>query len=118
MSLAVGAAAVHLVDERQARHPVPLHLPVHGDRLALDAADGAQDHDGPVQDAQAAFDLDREVDVAGGVDEVDGVVEPLDLGGGAGDGDAAFPLQVHVIHGGAAVIAMHFLHAMDAAGVE
>ena len=54
----------------------------------------------------------------GRVDQVDRVVVPLDRGGGAGDGDAALPLQVHVVHRGAAAAALDFLHAVDAAGVE
>ena len=73
----IGAGAVHLVDERDARHVVALHLAVDGDRLALHAADGAQHHDRPVQHAQRPLDLDGEVHVAGGVDQVDDVVVPL-----------------------------------------
>ena len=68
---------------------------------------------GPVQDAEAPLHLDGEIDVAGGVDEVDAGVAPGDGGGGAGDGDAAFLLQLHVVHGGAGALAMHLLHAMD-----
>ena len=113
----IGAGAVHLVDEGDAGNAVAFHLAVDGERLALHAADGAEDHDRPVQHAQRAFDLDGEVDVAGGVDQVDDVVVPLDLGGGGGDGDAALALQVHVVHRGPAVAAFDLLHAVDAAGV-
>ncbi len=35
----IGADAVHLVDEGDARHPVLVGLPPHGLRLGLDAAD-------------------------------------------------------------------------------
>ena len=41
---------------------------------------------------------------------------PLDGGGGAGDRDAAFAFEVHVVHRGAP-FALDLLHAMDAAGV-
>ena len=60
----VGADAVHLVDEGDAGDAVALHLPVDGERLALHAADGTEDENGPVEHAEAAFDLDGEVDVA------------------------------------------------------
>ena len=55
--------------------------------------------------------------MAGRVDQVDVVALPLDGGGGAGDGDAAFALQVHVVHRGPA-LALDLLHAVDSAGVE
>ena len=48
------------------------------ERLRLHAADGAEHQDGPVQDAQAALDLDGEIDVAGRIDEVDPGVAPVD----------------------------------------
>ncbi|GJD04898.1 hypothetical protein ColKHC_13723 [Colletotrichum higginsianum] len=67
----VGAHAVHLVHEADAGDVVALHLAVDGDGLTLDARDGAQDHDGAVEHAQSTLDLDGEVDVARGVDDVD-----------------------------------------------
>ena len=62
--LGVGAGAVHLVDERQPRHVIALHLAIDGQRLRLHAADAAQHQDRAVEHAQAALDLDGEVDVA------------------------------------------------------
>ena len=47
-------------------------------RLHFDAADGAEDADGAVEDAQAAFDLGGEIDVAGGVDQGDARVAPFE----------------------------------------
>ena len=67
----VGPGAVALVDEGEAGNVVALELAVDRDRLGLDARDRAEHEDGPVEDAQGALDLDREVDVAGGVDQVD-----------------------------------------------
>ena len=116
--LGVAAGAVHLVDERQAGNAIAPHLAVDGQRLGLHPAYGAEDENGPVQDAEAALDFDGEIDVARGVDQVDVVAVPLHRGRGAGDRDAALPLQVHVVHGGAGPAALHFLHAVDAAGVE
>ena len=76
-ALVVGARVVHLVDERDARHAVALHLPVDGDRLALHALARVEHQDRAVEHAQRALDLDREVDVAGRVDDVDVVVLEL-----------------------------------------
>ncbi len=118
----IGAGAVHLVDERQPRHMVALHLAVDGHRLALHAADGAEHEDGAVQHAQAAFHFDGEIDVARRIDQIDLVIDPWRIvpmhgGGGAGDGNSAFALQIHVVHG-RAPFALHFLNAVNAAGVE
>ena len=70
----VRAYAVHLVDERDARDPIPVRLAP--DRLATGAGrrrHGAEHGHGAVEHAQRALDLDGEVDVAGGVDDVDPV---------------------------------------------
>ena len=60
----IGSRPVHLVDERQTRHVISLHLPIDRHRLRLHAANGAQHQDGPVQYAETPLHLDREVDVA------------------------------------------------------
>jgi len=78
------AGAIHLVDVGEARHGVLVGLAPDGLRLRLDAGDRVEDGDGAVQHAQAALDLDREVDVAGRVDDVDPVALPLAGGGGGG----------------------------------
>ena len=84
---------------------VAAHLAVDRQRLGLHAADGAEHQHRPVEHAEAPLHLDGEIDVAGRVDQVDRGVAPLDLRGGAGDGDAAFLFQFHVVHGGAAAAA-------------
>ena len=70
----VRADAVHLVDERDARHVVAVGLVPDGLRLRLDAFDAVEDDDRAVQHAQRALDLGREVDVPRRVDQVDPVV--------------------------------------------
>ena len=70
----VGAELVHLVDEADARDVVLVGLAPHRLGLGLDALLAVEDGDRAVEDAQRALDLDREVDVAGGVDDVDLVV--------------------------------------------
>ena len=112
----VRAGAVHLVDERDAGHVVPLHLAVDGDRLRLHARHGAEDQHRAVEDAERPLDLDGEVDVAGRVDDVDLLVAPVDGGRGRGDRDPALLLQLHVVHHRA--FALDLLDHVDAAGVE
>ena len=100
----VGADAVHLVDVDDARDAVLVGLPPHRLRLRLDAGDGVEDGDGAVEHAQRALDLDREVDVARRVDDVDAVVAPEAGGGGRRDGDAALLLLHHPVHRGGAFV--------------
>ena len=100
----VGADAVHLVDEADAGDAVRVGLAPDRLGLRLDAADGVEDGDGAVEHAQRPLDLDREVDVAGRVDDVDPVVLPDGGRGGGGDGDAALLLLHHPVHGGGAVV--------------
>ena len=68
------AGAVHLVDEADARHAVLVGLTPDRLRLRLDTGDGIEHDDATVEHAQRALDLDREVDVARRVDDVDAVV--------------------------------------------
>jgi hypothetical protein len=114
--LEVGAHAVHLVDERDARYDVLVGLPPHRLGLRLHAADRAEHRDRAVENAQAALDLDGEVDVTGGIDDVDAVVAPLAGGGRGGDGDAALALLLHPVHRGGAF--MHLAHAVDPARIK
>ncbi len=123
----VAAEAVELVDEADAGHDVALGLVPDGLALGLHAADAAEDDDDAVQHAHAALHLDGEVDVAGGVDDVDvvlvaagGVVAAVGRlpdagGGGADDGDAALLLLGHPVGGGGALV--DAAHAVQPAGV-
>ena len=113
----VRADAVHLVDEGDTRNVVAVGLAPDGLGLRLDAADTAEHRDGAVEDAQAPLDLDREVDVAGRVDDVDAVVLPEAGGGGGRDGDAALLLLHHPVHDGGALMDLADLVA-DARVVE
>jgi hypothetical protein len=108
----VGADAVHLVDEAHARHAVLVGLAPHGLGLRLDAGDRIEDGAGAVEHAQAALDLDGEVDVTRGVDDVDAVVVPHARRGGRRDRDAALLLLDHVVHDRRA-----FVHLADLVGL-
>ena len=115
-ALEVGADAVHLVDEAEARHVVLVGLAPHGLGLGLDAGDRVEHRDRAVEHAQAALDLDGEVDVARRVDDVDLAVAPLRGGRGRRDRDAALLLLDHVVHHRGAFV--HLADLVGAAGVE
>ena len=119
----VRAHAVHLVDEGQARHLVLVGLAPDRLGLRLHAADGVVHHDGAVQHAHGAFDLDGEIHVPRRVDDVDAVLGivaghalPERGGGGRGDGDAAFLFLFHPVHHGGAVV--HLADLVSDACVE
>ena len=121
----VRAGAVHLVDEGEAGDLVALHLAVDGDRLALHAGDGVEHQDGAVEHPQRALHLDGEVDVSGGVDDVDVVHRagavggvPLAVRGRGLDGDALLALQIHRVHLRAdGILALHLVDLVDPARV-
>ena len=115
-ALEVGAGAVHLVDEGDARDAVLVGLAPDRLGLGLDAGHGVEDRDGAVEHAQRALHLDREVHVAGRVDDVDAVVLPEGGGGGGGDRDAALLLLLHPVHHGGALVDL--AHLVGSAGVE
>jgi hypothetical protein len=100
----VGADTIHLVDERDARHPVLVGLAPDGLGLRLDPAHGAKDGDRAVEDTERALDFGGEIDVSGGVDDVDAVVVPEAGGGRGGDRDPPLLLLDHPVHGGRAVV--------------
>ena len=111
----VRAGAVHLVDEGDARHLVLVGLPPDRLGLRLDAGDGVEDGDRAVEHAQAALDLDREVDVPGRIDDVDAMAAPERRRGGGRDRDAPLLLLGHPVHRRGALV--HLAHLVRAAGV-
>ncbi len=111
----VRAGAVHLVDEADAGHVVVVGLAPDSLRLRLDTGNGVEDDDAAIEDAQAALDFDREVDVAGRVDDVDLVALPLSGGRGGRNRDAALALLLHPVHDGRALVDLADL--VSAAGV-
>ena len=83
--------------------------------LRLYAGDGVEQRDCTVEHAQRALDLDREVHVAGRVDDVDAVIGPLAGGRGRRDRDAALLLLLHPVHGRGALVDL--AHLVGLAGV-
>ena len=97
----VGQAVKYKAD---ARHFVLVRLAPDRFRLRLDAGHGIEDRDRPVKDPERAFHFDREIHVAGRVDDIDAVVVPEAGGRGRGDGDAAFLFLFHPVHGRGALV--------------
>jgi hypothetical protein len=112
----IGADHVHLVDERDARHPVAVRLAPDGLRLGLHALLGGEDGDDAIQDTQRALHLDGEVHVSRSVDDVDAMVLPETRGRRRGDGDTPLLLLHHPVHRGGALV--HLSHAVHLAGVK
>jgi small GTP-binding protein len=69
-----------------------------------------------VEHPQRPLHLDGEVDVARGVDDLDGVTLPLALGGGGSDGDTALLLLLHPVHDRGALV--YLADLVRDAGVE
>ena len=95
----VGTGAVHLVEEAHSRDVVLVSLPPDGLGLGFDSGNSVKDGDGTVKDTEGTLDLEGEVDVTGGVDDVDAVVVPGAGGGSGGDGDSTLLLLFHPVHG-------------------
>ncbi len=108
-----GEEVEHLVDDFDMAGVGAVDLVDHDDRLQADlerladdelglrhrAFGGVDQHDGRIHHRQDALDLAAEIGVAGGVDDVDAVVLPVDRGRLGEDGDAAFLFEVVGIHG-------------------
>ena len=117
-AIGVGTGAVHLVDEGKARHLVTFHLPVHRDGLTLHATDAAKHKHCTIEDTQTAFHLNREVHVTGCIDQVDRMVFIRNACGGTGNGDTAFTLEFHVVHGGTVTITPNLFDLVNPSGVK
>ena len=100
----IGPDPVHLVYETDTRHAVLVRLPPHRFGLRLDSGHGVEHGYGTVEDAQGPLHFDGEVDMAGGVDDVDEVVVPMAGGGRRGDRDAPFLFLGHPVHSGTAFV--------------
>ncbi len=95
----VGADAVQLVDEDDAGNFGFVGVAPVGLRLGLDAAGSAEYADAAVEYLQRAIDLDREIHVSRGVDDVEPVIRPLAAGRSRLNRNAAFLLLLHEVRG-------------------
>ena len=125
----VSTHGVHLVDVHHTGDLVLVSLTPDGLRLRLDTALSSQNGHRTVQNAQGTLDLNSEVHVARGVDDVDAVtvllecdrillglrVAPVAGGSSGSDGDTTLLLLNHPVHGSAAI--MNFADLVVDAGV-
>ncbi|MNU99956.1 hypothetical protein D3C71_901070 [compost metagenome] len=86
-----------------------LGLAPDGFRLRLNTGVGVKQRDGAVENAQRTLNFNGEVDVAGGVDDVEAAhlavaTLPEGRGGSGGDGDTTLLLLFHPVHRGCAIV--------------
>ena len=98
----LGRRQVDLVEDRHDLVVVVERLVDVGERLRLDALRGVDDQQRTLAGGEAAVDLVGEIDVAGGVDQVEDVVLAVarmvvQAHGLRLDGDAALALDIHGI---------------------
>ena len=125
----IGTHGIHLVDVDHAGNLVLVSLTPNGLRLRLNATLGGQNGNRAVQNAQGTLNLNSEVNVARGVDDVDTMtvlleesrivlslgMAPIAGGSSRGDGDTTLLLLFHPVHRGSAI--MNFTDLMVNTGV-
>ena len=111
----VSAGLVHLVDEHDTRNIVFVSLTPHGFGLWLNALVTVENADSTVEHSQRTLDFNGEVNVAGGVDDVQTLAVPEGGGRSGGNRDATLLLLLHPIHGGSTFV--HFADFMRLAAV-
>ena len=112
----VGANAIHLVDEGDARHAVLVGLAPDGLGLGLNTSNRVEDGDSTIEHAQRALHFNGEVHVPGCIDDVDAMTAPQRRRGSRGNRDAALLLLDHPVHGCATLV--HLAQLVGAARVE
>ena len=85
-------------------------------RLRLNAVDSVEHSDGAIEYAEGTFDFDREIHVAGSIDDINAMIFPKTGGCGCGDRDPALLFLLHPVHDRIAVV--NFTHAVRFAGVK
>mmetsp|Transcript_23154 Transcript_23154/g.50833 ORF Transcript_23154/g.50833 Transcript_23154/m.50833 type:complete len:564 (+) Transcript_23154:1196-2887(+) len=108
----VSTQAIHLVHKGNTGHLVLVSLAPHSLRLGLHTRHSVKDRDGTVQHTQGTLDLEGEVHVARGVNDVDTVALPCASGGSSRDGDTTLLLLDHPVHGGSALMHLSNLVAL------
>ena len=112
----VGTGAIHLVDEHHPGNGIAIGLAPDGFRLGLNTAHCAEHGDHTVENAHGTLHLDGEVDVPGGVDDVDPMILPAGGDGSGGDGDATLALLSHPVGDCGTVV--HLTDLVNHTGIE
>ena len=95
---------IHLVHEVDARHTVAIRLSPNRFGLRLNPRDCTEDANRSIQNPKGSLHLDREIDMARRVDDVDPMVLPEAGRRGSRDGDPALLFLLHPIHRRRAVV--------------
>ena len=106
----VGTHNVHLINIDHTGNLVFIGLAPYGFRLGLNAALSAKNRYRTVQHAERTLNFSGEVNVAGGVDDVDAILVlgiagfPETGGSSRGNGYTSLLLLLHPVHGGGTVV--------------
>ena len=96
--------AVDLIDEQDTRGVAGVEGAEDIFGMRAHAVRGGYDDNGNIQRAKTPLDLPREIDMAGGIDDVDRLAVPEERRGGCPDRDPALPLDGQRIGACAAVV--------------
>ena len=97
--------AVNFIDDEHDFEAVGESFAEHEAGLGLGTVIGVDQEEYAIDHAEGAFDFAAEVSVAGGVDDVDGLILPVNGSVFGLNGDALLFLEVHGVHGA-------FFHAL------
>ncbi|MNC05490.1 hypothetical protein D3C75_529660 [compost metagenome] len=107
---------IHFVDVCDTRYSITVRLSPYGFGLGFNAFLGAEHAYCTVKNTKGTFNLNREVNVTRGVDNIDAVTLPLAGSRGRRNRNAALLLLLHPVHGGRAFV--HFTDLVCTTGVE
>ena len=93
----VRSRSVHFVDKGNPGYFVPIGLSPDGFRLGLYTTNRAENRHHTIEYPHGTFHFNGEIDVAGGVNDVDAMILPTGTDGGGGDGDSSLPFLFHPV---------------------
>lgn len=124
----VGAHTVHLVDERQTRDVITLHLPIDRLSLRLHTGNSAKNHDGSIKNTERTLNLNREINMSRRINQIDmirlllpGIIHNLPIGKCSRrlNSNSLLTLEIHRVHLCAdGILATDFVDGVDTTGVE
>mmetsp|Transcript_13797 Transcript_13797/g.29364 ORF Transcript_13797/g.29364 Transcript_13797/m.29364 type:complete len:399 (-) Transcript_13797:249-1445(-) len=100
----VGSSPVHLIQETHAGDLVLISLTPDSLRLRLHSSNTIENSDSSIKNTKGTLNLQGEINVTGGVNDVDAVIIPCAGGGGGGNGNSALLLLLHPVHGGTSLV--------------
>ena len=112
----VSARRIHLVHVRDTRYIVFFCLTPYGFGLGFNTALGTEYGNGAVEYTQGTFNFNREVNVARGINDVDGMSFPGTGRCSRSNRDPTFLFLTHPVHGSGAVV--DFADLMGLTGIE